>query len=210
MRMCVKCSKKVRDDSRICRDCGAILEDVPDDSVPETSSQWKPASQRGSPFAGQPQETGQEEGDEQSVGEEAAETDEPASSDTEASAWKCPQCGEVVPGTFDVCWKCLTTKDGEKAEVSEPEFLQEDPDASKPDEESEPTANFAEALGVEEDEEKTPSRPSLSACSRCGSAKMMFGVTVCDQGEYSGGTLQVVISGDTAALIFKDRLYGVL
>ena len=29
-------------------------------------------------------------------------------------------------------------------------------------------------------------------------------------GEYSGGTLQVVISGDPSALIFKDRLYGEL
>ena len=120
-----------------------------------------------------------------------------------SSAWKCPQCGESVPGTFDVCWKCLTTKDGEKAEESEPEFFQEDPDASKPDEEPEPNELDAEPLGVEENEEETP---PLSACPRCGSAKMMFGVTVCDQGEYSGGTLQVVISGDPSALIFKDRL----
>ena len=112
-----------------------------------------------------------------------------------------------VPGTFDVCWKCLTTKDGEKAEESESEFFQEDPDASKPDEEPEPTELDAEALGVEEDEEATPFQ---SACPRCGSAKMMFGVTVCDQGEYSGGTLRVVISGDPSALIFKDRLYGEL
>ena len=143
-------------------------------------------------------------------GEEAAETDEPAPSDTEASAWKCPQCGESVPGTFDVCWKCSTTRDGEKAEGSESEFFQEDPDASKPEEEPEPNELDAEALGVVEDEEDEEATPFQSACPRCESAKMMFGVTVCDQGEYSGGTLQVVISGDPSALIFKDRLYGEL
>ena len=120
MRMCLKCSKKVSDDSKICRDCGAILEDIPDDSVPGTGGEWKPPSQRGSPWTAKPWKSRQEEADEQPVVEEAAETDEPASSDTEASAWKCPQCGEMVPGTFDVCWKCLTTKDGEKAEESEP------------------------------------------------------------------------------------------
>ena len=38
MRMCLKCSKKVSDDSKICRDCGAILEDIPDDSVPGMGS----------------------------------------------------------------------------------------------------------------------------------------------------------------------------
>ena len=97
MRMCLKCSKKVSDDSKICRDCGAILEDIPDDSVPGTGGEWKPASQRGSPWTAKPWKSRQEEGDEQSVGEEAAETDEPASSDTEASAWKCPQCGEIGP-----------------------------------------------------------------------------------------------------------------
>jgi len=207
MRMCLKCSKKVSDDSKICRDCGAILEDIPDDSVPGTDGEWKPASQLGPPWAAKPHETEQEVGDEQSVGEQAAETDEPAPPDTEASAWKCPQCGESVPGSFDVCWKCLTTKDGEKAEGSESEFFQEALDASKPEEEPEPNELDAEALRVEEDEEETPFQ---SACPRCGSSKMMFGVTVCDQGEYSGGTLQVVISGDPSALIFKDRLHGEL
>lgn len=200
MRMCLKCSKKVSDDSKICRDCGAILEDVPDDSMPETDGEWKPSSQLGSPFAAKPQETGQEEGDEQFVGEVVAESDEPAWSDSEASAWKCPQCGEMVPGTFDVCWKCLATKDGEKAEESEPVFFPEDPDASKPDEEPEPTELYVEPLAVEEDEEATPPQ---SACPQCGSAKMMFGVTVRDQGHGSCGTLQVVICGDPRALIFK-------
>ncbi len=203
MRICQKCSKQVSDDSKICRDCGAILQDAPDDSVPGMGGESQPSSQLGSPWAAKPQETGQGEGDEQSVGEDA---DEPTSSDTEASAWKCLQCGESVPGTFDVCWKCLTTKDGQKAEGSESVFYPDDPDASTPDEQPEPTELDAEPLSVEDDEEKVPSQ---SVCPRCGSAKMMFGVTIRDQGEVDK-TLQVVICGDPSALIFKDRLYGEL
>lgn len=34
MGICPKSSKQVGGDSKICRDCGAILEDSPDDSVP--------------------------------------------------------------------------------------------------------------------------------------------------------------------------------
>ena len=30
------------------------------------------------------------------------------------TAWKCPKCGETVPGTFDVCWQCLSNKAGEQ------------------------------------------------------------------------------------------------
>lgn len=30
----------------------------------------------------------------------------PRPSDTDHVDWKCPACGEAVPGTFDVCWKC--------------------------------------------------------------------------------------------------------
>lgn len=35
MRICRKCSKQVSDDRKICRDCGAILENIPDKSVPQ-------------------------------------------------------------------------------------------------------------------------------------------------------------------------------
>jgi hypothetical protein len=34
MRICRKCSKPVSDHSKICRDCGAILEETPDEAVP--------------------------------------------------------------------------------------------------------------------------------------------------------------------------------
>src|SRR3990172_3240102 len=156
MRMCRKCSKQVSDDIKICRDCGSILDDLPEDSVPEIGVEWEPASQPGLSLAAEPQEAGLEKGDQQSVGEVVVEPGEPAPSDTEALAWKCPQCGETVPGTFDVCWQCLTTKDGEKADQNEPVFFQEVSDASKPDDEPEPTELYAEALGTENDKRERP------------------------------------------------------
>jgi len=200
MRICRKCSKQVSDDSKICRDCGAILEDIPADSMPGTGVEWEPASLPSSPLAPEPQEAGLGGGDQQAVGEVGVDSEEPPPPGSEASAWKCPQCGETVPGTFEVCWKCLTTKDGEKAEQSEPVFFQEVSDASKPDEEREPTELYAEALGIEKDKRERPQ----PVCPRCGSSKMMFGVAVRDQGEISDGRLQVVV------FCFDDPVYGEL
>jgi len=39
MRFCQECSKQVSDDSKICRDCGAILEEVPNEPLPGESPQ---------------------------------------------------------------------------------------------------------------------------------------------------------------------------
>ena len=194
MRICPKCSKRVSGDSKICRDCGAILEDLPEDSVPG------PVVESTTPF-GFPSASKHQE----AVGEVMSESQEPTPPDLEAPPWKCPQCGELVPGTFDVCWKCQTTKDGERAEQSEPVFFPEIVDASRPNVESE-TAKFLKSLEVDQPEVPL----SQSACPRCGSSKMMFGVTVQDQGQGSNGDLRVVVCGDPPALIFKDRLYGEL
>jgi hypothetical protein len=32
------------------------------------------------------------------------------SSKEPASDWTCPQCGEIVPGSFDSCWNCQYDK----------------------------------------------------------------------------------------------------
>jgi len=194
MRICPKCSKRVTGDSRICRDCGAILEDMPDESAPETGVE--PAARSGRRLTAEHQEP---------VIQAVSESEEPASPDTEAPPWKCPQCDELVPGTFDICWKCRTTRDGEGIEQSEPVFFPEVLDASRANVESE-TAKFLKAL--EDDQREVPT--SKSTCPRCGSSKMMFGVTVQDQGEGSNRNLRVVVCGDPSALIFKDRLYGEL
>jgi len=30
--------------------------------------------------------------------------------ESNAPEWKCPKCGEMVPGTFGSCWKCEAPK----------------------------------------------------------------------------------------------------
>jgi hypothetical protein len=132
MRMCRKCSKQASADSKICRDCGAILEDIPDDFVPATGIEWEPASQAGSLSEAEFQEAAVATA-QPIVGEAMVESEESAPLDAEASAWKCRQCGETVPGTFDMCWKCLTTKDGEKLDRGQAEFLQKIVEATESD-----------------------------------------------------------------------------
>lgn len=34
-----------------------------------------------------------------------------ARQEVEAVDWTCPQCGETVPGTFEICWNCQYTKE---------------------------------------------------------------------------------------------------
>jgi hypothetical protein len=212
--MCVKCSKKVTDDSKICRDCGAILEDILDDSALETGRESKPEPPVRSPWTAKPWKPRQEACDEPIVDKPFKEPDKPSEPDTESSeldkessAWKCPQCGESIPGTFDICWKCSTTRNGEKAEASESEYVQATPDASTSNEPSELTEDDDDTLSIEDDEEQTPTE---TVCLRCGSSRMMSGVTIQDQGQHSSGRLQVEICGVPSALIFKDRLHGEL
>jgi hypothetical protein len=40
--------------------------------------------------------------------------------------WRCPECGTDVEGSFDVCWRCGTTRNGTR----DPEFrTADDPEA---------------------------------------------------------------------------------
>lgn len=199
MRICRKCSKRASDDSKICRDCGAILEDVRDDAPPTTSP--PPATSTPPAVEAEATALGSEDEQPQEVLLEPQEL--PSADEGRKPAWKCPGCGESVPGNFDVCWNCLTTKDGQNADQKELEFLQKVADADEPNQE--PDEPHAEVTGVE-DEEGEQHAPT--ECPRCGSSKLMRGVTVYDQGDNSDGLLNVVVFGKPGALIFKDRLYG--
>jgi hypothetical protein len=206
VRICRKCSKQARDDSKICRDCGAILEDVPEEAVPVASPPPESPPTDGPPSSVEAQAAESGSGGGELPGEVVPWDHEPPPADEgRKPAWKCPGCGESVPGNFDVCWKCLTTKEGDRGDQTQAEFLQKIAAAEEPDQEAEPAQVYAEALGTEDEAEE---RPQLIECPRCGSSKLMRGVTVSDQGEYSDGRLKVVVYGDPAALIFKDRLYG--
>ena len=37
-------------------------------------------------------------------------TEKQIESEENSAEWKCPQCGEIVPGNFGSCWKCETPR----------------------------------------------------------------------------------------------------
>jgi hypothetical protein len=45
-------------------------------------------------------------------------------------------------------------------------------------------------------------------CSACGSTRVIPGASIADTGQYSQGTLAVIVDADPHALIFKNRLRG--
>lgn len=201
MRICRKCAKQTSDESKICRDCGAILEDAPDNSVAETEIEWKPAAPAASSAPAEHEEAGAATAAQAIIDQVVAGSEEPAAPDAEAPAWKCPQCGEDVPGTFDVCWKCLTTKDGQKPGQEDAEFLQRIAEPSEDGSDNEPTDMYDEALGIRREHAKPSAQ---GGCIRCGSDKMMRGVRIRDQAEISDGWLKVVV------FCFDDPVYGEL
>lgn len=196
MWVCRKCKTQVTGASKICRACGGILEEVPDAQL----------------FVG----------DVQVVEEDDVSASKPPSGSTQAAAkanvlsreerpisekasagpdWKCPRCSELVPGNFDVCWKCLCTKTGEQTADAMPVLAE----LVESDKEDEASVQDAEALKPEVFDE--PSNVP-SECPSCGSTKIIPGLTVVDQGEGSDGERKAVIFGSPQTLIFKDRLYG--
>lgn len=208
MRICRKCSKQGRNESRICRDCGGILEEVPDDPVPAAIPQSESCLCGDSPFAAEPASDATGSADGGFAVEEVFRENEPSPpARTTAKAWACPQCGETVPGTFDMCWKCLTTREGGQADERDLRVLQQISSANEDVEEAEPQHEYMEAAWDEHyDDQSLP----ITQCPRCQSDKIMRGITVQDQGQGSKGALQVVVLGNPKALIFKDRLYGEL
>jgi hypothetical protein len=101
------------------------------------------------------------------------------------------QCGQSVPGGFDVCWNCGTSQDGTP-----------DPNFNKVAAEEDPAA-WKQAAA-----EQAATPGSEQQCRRCGSSKIIPNTPVLDQGQYSDGKLQVAVDGDPQAIIFKDRRYG--
>ena len=101
MRICPRCSFEVTDDSKICRACGSILDDVevPGPRQAET-------------------EMAQDETPDCTISNtEVPATpilvDEPADiQDATNRPWTCPTCGEHIERDFSVCWNCGTAEDG--------------------------------------------------------------------------------------------------
>ena len=173
MWICRKCNMRSDGTGRICRACGGIIEEMPDaPSVTETVRAAEVVEEMPGP-----------------EGELACPN------------WKCPKCGAMVPGNFDVCWKCLTTKAGEQAEDAGELLAQVDEN----DQEAEVVGEDAELPEPGADDEELAVSTN---CSRCGSTRIIPDLTILDQGEGSDGKLKAVIFGSPQALIFKDRQYG--
>ena len=103
MRRCPKCGLEYVDDSKICRACGAILDDV--DALAETTP-FEPAATT-SPWLPDDEELPPAEPKDDPWLPEDDEIPLPAPA---AGDWICTTCGEHVPATFDVCWNCATAE----------------------------------------------------------------------------------------------------
>jgi hypothetical protein len=166
LKKCPKCLSQYGDDLKICRTCGGILEKVAEEQ-PETV-----------------------EVDPTPHDEDIAIEAPPAKQDS----WTCSQCGQSVPGGFEVCWNCGTSQEG----VPDPEFHKERGGNDAPLEiwqprEVEPVA-------------KRTGRP----CPRCGSENIIPNASILGRVGYSDGRISIVVDGDPDAMIFKDRLYDQL
>jgi predicted RNA-binding Zn-ribbon protein involved in translation (DUF1610 family) len=166
-------------EAKICRACGGILAEVPDGPKPDAASPPEVRRPRVPPLT---TESPIAEPDAAWVIVDASLADEDANSaePVELPDWSCPQCGESVPGTFDVCWKCLTARGGETANQEEIQFLRELSDGNDDDSASAATRVPSAVVGQEGIDKAPRAEPP---CPRCGSSLMMRGVTVRDQGD---------------------------
>lgn len=188
MLRCRNCKQVVGAGHQVCLECGGILDEVPDDlpqanymQEADPASDTLRASEPGINTPGVSDDRG----------------DVSAARAPAGRAWTCKNCGETVPGNFDLCWKCMATRSGEQ--------LPDVPDAIS---EVDALDQDAEPIDVGSDLRKDDRNASQVRCRGCGSAKIILNVTVVDQGEYSDGRLKVRVSGNPEALIFKDSLYG--
>ena len=129
MWVCPKCLKQISDGSKICRECGAILEEVEDEhpteeDLPEQSDQVSATEEKqGSQVQSDSLIDTPEEEEDLCV----TYDDQNQQKQVEVLPWTCKKCGEHVPGTFDVCWKCGETREG----LEDPEFVTERPDVGE-------------------------------------------------------------------------------
>jgi len=189
MRKCPKCDLTYGDDaSRICRACGAILDEVA--SEPAMLDDWL-----SEPATPEPTVTARDDRFDEAVlpvdlADAAAELPKPT-----VQEWICTTCGERVPANFDYCWNCENSDElaTEKCTTTAPA---ETPSVVPPIARAAPAASAT--------------RLPKPCCPKCESTQMMSGVTVVDQGQHSSGKLSVVVYGNPEALLFKEALYGEL
>jgi hypothetical protein len=123
------------------------------------------------------------------VSAKADPVDQPAETgDITSHSWTCAACGEHVERNFDIYWSCGTAKDG----TEDPEFVK------------------VSDVGERGPDPQLRTDPSTQSepCTKCGSRRIMAGVALADQGQYSDGRLKAVVVGNPLALVFRDQMYG--
>jgi hypothetical protein len=168
MRRCAKCSLTFSDSAKICRSCGAILDDVAEELPIQVET---PRSERDRL---------------ESIAQQVLSTldDLPRDDSREQYCWKCPQCKEEVPGSFDICWNCGTDKSG----VENPEFAEQKTEANV-------DAAAVEATRV--------IQTGTARCSVCGSARTIQGAKI---EAHEGSLIKIVVFADPEAAV-DDRLW---
>jgi hypothetical protein len=111
--------------------------------------------------------------------------------------WQCQKCHEQVEDSFEVCWSCGTSKDGQedrsfrRADEGEAEMADAGPSVP-------PAAQSAAAPA------RTRPRPTSSVCPKCGAQRVIPGVRVLDRdGDSSTKDLSVRLDRNPSAWIFK-------
>ncbi len=184
MRKCRKCSRQYDDSVRICRNCGSFLESVAASSVENEETSATPPVMDESPLVVTPT---REEVEESS--KTPPDIDEPRPLSSKRS-WRCRQCQQPVPNTFDVCWNCGASRD----ETPDLDFVKAPLDN--------PHDEAQEAPATQE----TARRPRFH-CPKCGSSKVIPKASMLTHGPHD---VHVAIYGDPEALFFTDPFYGTL
>jgi hypothetical protein len=189
MLRCPKCKSTYTEAGKICRSCGAILEEVPQEDSTTTRLIRDAAAAEWIQEAA-PQELSQTAAPAALISDDAG---------CPADEWICPGCGEACPNNFAVCWNCGIDSQDVHGVVHRP--LASEVEATSQPDEPEP---------IFDPPNTRPSRLERAIrslrCSVCGSDKIIPDVPVV--GGTDGGQLHVVVCGDPGALIFKDRRVG--
>ena len=181
MKHCRKCAIQIDGDARICRRCGAILEEPPTDG--DEAALAGAGESGGAPFFAP---RGPIAGDARP---------NPVDEFVQAPAdWICQECGEAIEPQFDACWHCGTQRDGTRL----PDFTDESGGEDPPAAAENWAANQATAAG--------PIAPPRG-CLRCGSTEIIAGVKVVTYaaGDPTCGRIELMAVEDHERLLFMGR-----
>jgi len=122
---CMKCNEVFSGDSRICRKCGSILEEVVEET--ETPPAVEFPEVEPSPAVTEAPEistemTGTANSSSMDFLRSLAEAEEASQRPQASGEWRCPRCSETVQANFNVCWNCGTARDG----TEDPDFVRAD------------------------------------------------------------------------------------